>query len=456
MEKLKTRYICQNCGHSSLKWLGRCPGCEQWDTLVEEVVKDIHKTKDNISVTSSVLSIQEISIDSSSRMPVGILEFDRLLGGGIIPGSVTLVGGEPGIGKSTLLLQVAGQLARRNISVLYITGEESVEQTKVRAQRLGIDSPNLYLLNETNIDAIRFHITDLKPKVVVIDSIQIVYLPLLSSAPGSVAQVRECASLLTALVKKENISLFLVGHVTKSGAIAGPRVVEHLVDTVLYFEGDTHNRYRILRAVKNRFGSTEEIGIFSMQADGLQEVANPSEIFLSREKEEVSGSIVVAAMEGTRPILVELQALVSPTIFGMPERRTIGLDYRRLAILLAVLEKRVGVRLQNQDVFVNVVGGVRLSEPAIDLGTVLSVVSSFREIPISRGIVAIGEVGLGGEVRPVREIGRRMTEAQRLGFKEIILPKSNIVEIGSKTNIKLVGVNTVTEAVGCVFGKSNS
>ena len=453
MDKLKTRYICQNCGHSSLKWLGRCPSCEQWDTLVEEVVKDIHRAKDNVSVTSNVLSIQEISIDGSSRIPIGILEFDRLLGGGIIPGSVTLLGGEPGIGKSTLLLQVAGQLSARSVSVLYITGEESVEQTKIRAQRIGIENSSLYLLNETNLDAIRSHITDLKPKVVVVDSIQIVYLPDLSSAPGSVAQVRECTSLLTALVKKENISLFLVGHVTKSGAIAGPRVVEHLVDTVLYFEGDTHNRYRILRAVKNRFGSTEEIGIFSMQADGLQEVTNPSEIFLSRGQEQVSGSIVVAAMEGTRPILVELQALVSPTIFGMPERRTIGLDYRRLAILLAVLEKRVGIRLQNQDVFVNVVGGVRLSEPAIDLGTVLSVVSSFREVPISQRIVVIGEVGLGGEVRPVREIGRRITEAQRLGFKEIILPKSNIGEITGKVSIKLVGVSTVKEAVGYIFGK---
>lgn len=458
MEKLKTRYICQNCGHSSLRWLGRCPSCEEWDTLVEEAVRS-SGAKDSVSVTSTVYSLPEIQTEHSKRIPIGIFEFDRLLGGGIVPGSVTLLGGEPGIGKSTLLLQVASQLANKGISALYITGEESVGQTKLRAQRLGLHGSNLYLLSETNLDAIQVHITNLKPQAVVIDSIQIMYLPALSSAPGSVAQVRECASLLTALVKKEGISLFLVGHVTKSGAIAGPRVVEHIVDTVLYFEGDTHNRYRILRAVKNRFGSTEEIGIFSMQADGLQEVSNPSEIFLSRGEDHVSGSIVVAAIEGTRPILVELQALVAPTIYGMPERRTIGLDYRRLAILLAVLEKRAGLRLQNQDVFVNVVGGVKLSEPAIDLGTVLSVVSSFREIPIPRGTVAIGEVGLGGEIRAVREVGRRIAEAQRLGFKEIILPRSNTEQIAGKSNganIKVVGVNTVTDAVKYLFGINTS
>lgn len=452
MEKLKTRYICQSCGYSSLRWLGRCPSCQEWDTFVEEIVRDIKRTRNVTDVSSRAYSLKDIQTEQSERMPVGILEFDRLLGGGLVPGSVTLLGGEPGIGKSTLLLQVASQLAKQDIPTLYVTGEESAAQTKIRAQRLGIETDKLFLLSETNIDAIRNQIKDLKPKAVIIDSIQIIYLPELSSAPGSVAQVRECASFLTTLAKKESISLFLVGHVTKSGAIAGPRVVEHLVDTVLYFEGDTHNMYRILRAVKNRFGSTEEIGIFSMRTDGLHEVNNPSEIFLTKNEEEISGSVVVAAIEGTRPILVELQALVAPTIFGMPERRTIGLDHRRLAILIAVLEKRVGLRLQNQDVFVNVVGGVKLNEPAVDLGTVLSIASSFREIPIKRQTVAVGEIGLGGEIRAVREIRRRIAEAERLGFKEIILPQPNLKDITTKRDIKTIGVSTVTDAVKHLFG----
>lgn len=444
---LKTRYICQNCGYSSIRWLGKCPSCEQWDTLVEEVVKEERKDRGIVVPESIVYPLREVDINNTKRISTDINEFDRLLGNGIVPGSVILLGGEPGIGKSTLLLQVACALSNKDISVLYITGEESLEQTKLRAERLGLVGNNLFLLNETNIDVIISHIETQKPQVVIIDSIQIMYLQALSSAPGSVAQVRECAGMLSAVAKRMGTSLFLIGHVTKSGAIAGPRVVEHLVDTVLYFEGDTHNRYRILRTLKNRFGSTEEIGIFNMRHDGLHEVANPSDIFLSERESPVSGSIVVASIEGTRPILVELQALVAPTIFGMPERRTIGLDYRRLAILLAVLEKRVGLRLQNQDVFVNVVGGIKLTEPAVDLGMVMAVVSSFREIPIPLGTVAIGEVGLGGEVRPVSHIDRRLSEIERLGFKKVVLSKKNKEQLQGTKRVQLIGVDTVGDAV---------
>lgn len=452
MDKFKTHYICQNCGYASIRWLGKCPSCEQWDTLVEEVIKETRSKEVGIPQDSVVYSLPQINIGLSKRVEIGINEFDRLLGGGIVPGSVILLGGEPGIGKSTLLLQVACALSRRDISVLYVTGEESLEQTKLRAERLGLKGESLLLLNETNIDVIINHINNQKPQVVIIDSIQIVYLSALSSAPGSVAQVRECASALTNVVKRQGISLFLIGHVTKTGAIAGPRVVEHLVDTVLYFEGETHNKYRILRTLKNRFGSTEEIGIFNMRADGLHEVTNPSEIFLSERETPASGSIVVASIEGTRPILVEIQALVAPTIFGMPERRTIGLDYRRLAILLAVLEKRVGLKLQNQDVFVNVVGGIKLNEPAVDLGVVLAVVSSFKEIPIPAGTVAIGEVGLGGEIRPVSHIERRLSEIERLGFKKVILPQKN----ATTKKIQIIGVDTVNSAVEEFFGRSKS
>lgn len=456
MEKLKTHYICQNCGYSSIRWLGKCPSCEQWDTLVEEVIQEEKKNRDPLSAKSVVFPFQEVSISNINRMQVGINEFDRLLGNGIVPGSVVLLGGEPGIGKSTLLLQVACALSQKGITVLYITGEESVEQTKLRANRLGLKGDNLFLLNETNIDVIINHIENKKPQVVIIDSIQIMYLSGLSSAPGSVAQVRECAGILTNTAKRNNISLFMIGHVTKTGSIAGPRVVEHLVDTVLYFEGDTHNRYRILRTLKNRFGSTEEIGIFNMQYDGLREVTNPSEIFLSSRETPISGSIVVASIEGTRPILVELQALVSPTIFGMPERRSIGLDYRRLAILLAVLEKRARLRLQNQDVFLNVVGGIRLNEPAVDLGMILAVVSSFKEIPISLDTVAIGEIGLGGEVRSVNNVDHRIKEVERLGFKRIILPRKNKELLKGLKKIELIGVDTINEAVEGLFGRTKS
>lgn len=448
MEKLKIRYVCQSCGQTSLKWLGKCPGCDQWDTFIEEVVS----TANRISLgrqqpTAKVSNLSDISAGDFQYLPVGISEFDRLLGGGIVPGAVILLGGEPGIGKSTLLLQVACSLAGSELDVLYVSGEESAQQTKLRAQRLGLAQTGLNLLTETNLSNIITQLESLKPKVAIIDSIQIIYLPELSSAPGSVAQLREGVSALVRIAKTEGISLLLIGHVTKSGAIAGPRVVEHLVDTVLYFEGDSHHQYRILRAVKNRFGSTDEIGIFTMRENGLQEVNNPSQVFIDTRKEAISGTTVVAAIEGTRPLLVELQALVSSTIFGMPERRTTGLDHRRLAILLAVLEKRVGLRLQDKDVFVNIAGGIKLWEPAIDLGIVMTVVSSFREIPIPGNVVVFGEVGLGGEVRPVSQAERRIAEARRLGFKTVILPQANNEQIKDKKDIELVGVDTVNQAV---------
>jgi DNA repair protein RadA/Sms len=456
VEKFKTRYICQNCGYGSLKWIGKCPSCEQWDTLVEEVVKEEKKSQKEAGSNSIVYSLSDVSTKDFIRVKSNINEFDRLLGGGIIPGSVMLLGGEPGIGKSTLLLQAASTIANTGVSVLYITGEESIQQVKLRSDRLKSSVKNLFLLSETNVDSIINHLEEQKPQIAIIDSIQTLYSSDFSSAPGSVAQVRECTSILTIAAKKKGISLFLIGHVTKTGAIAGPRVVEHLVDVVLYFEGDTHNRYRILRTLKNRFGSTEEIGIFHMQADGLEEVSNPSEIFLNTRENPVSGSIVVASMEGTRPILVELQALVSPTIFGMPERRTTGLDHRRLAILLAVLEKRVGLRLGNLDVFVNVVGGIKLIEPAVDLGVLLAVSSSLREVPIPYGVVAIGEVGLGGEVRAVNHVERRLSEIERLGFKKVILPKRNKEQMKNTDKIQLVGVDNINTAVEEIIGKSKS
>lgn len=451
MNKLKTSFVCQNCGYSSLRWQGKCPSCEQWDTLIEEIVKEASKGLSPTPTKSTVYSINDVDTISARRISIGIAEFDRLLGDGVMPGSVVLLGGEPGVGKSTLLIQVASALALKGNSVLYVSGEESLAQIKMRAQRIGLSGEGLLLLNETNVESIVDHIEKHKPQLVIIDSIQVLYLPDLSSAPGSVTQVRESAGYLTGIAKRKGMSLFLIGHVTKNGSIAGPRVVEHLVDTVLYFEGDTHNRYRILRTLKNRFGSTDEIGIFNMQSNGLHEVSNPSEIFLSMAEGKGSGSIVVAAIEGTRPILVELQALVSPTVFGMPERRTIGLDHRRLSVLLAVLEKRAGFKLQNQNVFVNVVGGIKLSEPVIDLGMILAIVSSFREISIPAETVALGEVGLGGEVRPVTYIKRRVNEALRLGFKKIIMPCKNLEQLKDLDKIKLVGVTNINEAIEALF-----
>jgi DNA repair protein RadA/Sms len=417
--------------------------------MVEEVKTDYEQIKDKGALYRREPEIlSEIKITEDERIKTHIFELDRILGGGIVTGSVVLVGGEPGIGKSTLLLQVSRNLARQNNMILYISGEESVKQTKLWPNRLNCDSQNLYLVNETNLDLIIEYIKKLSPKVVIVDSIQVLYKSVLSSIPGSITQVRECAGELTLLAKGSGVSIFLVGHITKEGSIAGPKVLEHIVDCVLYFEGERHTSFRLLRAVKNRFGPTNEVGVFQMTQEGLMEVANPSELFLSQRPQDSRGSIVTAAMEGSRPILVEVQALVTATSFGMPRRWSQGVDYNRTLLLIAVLEKRLGLGLKMQDVYVNVAGGVRVGEPAIDLAIASAIASSFRERYIQKDTVTLGEVGLGGEVRAVSQLKLRIEEAHRLGFKRCILPKSGLSRLRiSKDKIELVAVNTVKEAL---------
>lgn len=455
MPKVKSRYICQECGYVSTQWLGRCPDCNQWNSLVEDLQVGGGQNRRTIFFAeehfSEPQSLAEIELAEDERQQTGICELDRVLGGGIVPGSVILIGGDPGIGKSTLLLQTSHYLSLERELVLYISGEESARQTKLRAQRLGTADGKLYIVSEVNLDIIEKHINQLAPGVVVIDSIQTMYRSDLSSAPGSVSQVRECAAALIYLAKRRGVTVFLIGHVTKEGALAGPRILEHMVDTVLYFEGEVHHNYRILRSIKNRFGSTQEIGIFRMEENGLKEVANPSEIFLTERPLNVSGSIVVPCMEGTRPLLVELQALVSSTNFGVPRRMVNGVDYNRASLLFAVLEKRGGLYLQNQDVFLNVAGGVKLREPAIDLGIILAVASGFKNVPTPPRMVAFGEVGLGGEVRAVNQAEKRMMEAAKLGFEQCLVPAYNLGNLKKGNNkIELVGVRTVQEALDIV------
>jgi DNA repair protein RadA/Sms len=400
-----------------------------------------------VAYRSEPVPITEIKVQKNIRISCGVEEFDRVLGGGIVPGSVILIGGDPGIGKSTLLLQATGGLSSRGLKVLYVSGEESAEQTKLRGDRLGISHGNLYILTETCLEEIFRQIEKLKPDILVVDSIQTMFTSALHSAQGSVSQVREVAAQLMVLSKRTKLSTFIVGHVTKAGAIAGPRVLEHIVDTVLYFEGERNHPYRILRAVKNRFGSTNEIGVFEMKTMGLIEVANPSELFLSeRPSDRVSGSVVVSSVEGTRPILIELQALVTPSNLGVPRRMTKGVDANRVALLMAVLEKRVGFFLQSQDIFVNIAGGVRVDEPAVDLGLTTAVASSFKNIPIDRKTVVIGEVGLGGEVRAVNHIESRLREAEKLGFTRCIIPKNSLERLIDSFIIEIQGVSTVEEA----------
>lgn len=429
--------------------MGRCPGCGQWNTLVEERTESGKKIVGGISTGEKPLPVTVIQTEEETRISTGIGELDRVLGGGIVPGSLILIGGDPGIGKSTLLIQISQEVGQAG-RVLYVSGEESAKQTKLRANRLGVDNPNVYVVAETRLKTIEEYISEILPRIVIIDSIQTVFSEELQSAPGSVSQVRDCTARLMRIAKEQDIPIFIVGHVTKEGAIAGPRVLEHMVDTVLYFEGERHHTFRILRGVKNRFGSTNEIGIFEMGDRGLRQVVNPSEIFLTKRNEKVSGSAVVSSMEGTRPVLAELQALVSTTNYGVPRRTVTGVDYNRVALTIAVLEKRIGLGLGNQDIFVNVVGGIKIDEPAADLGVALSIVSSYRDLPIPAGTVIIGELGLTGEIRPVSRIEARVKEAEKLGFNKVIIPADNQGRFG-KTEVSVAGVRNISEAMEEVF-----
>jgi len=428
--------------------MGKCPGCNNWNTLVEELErKQVGGRERGMSTKQKAQPITEVISDEEPRLDTTLGELNRVLGGGLVLGSLVLVGGDPGIGKSTLLLQTSFALAHQNNKVLYISGEESVKQIKMRADRLGVQTSNLLVVTETDLEQVEEQITFVDPDVVIIDSIQTIFHPAVTSAAGSVAQVRECTSHLMRIAKSKGIAIFIVGHVTKEGAIAGPRMLEHMVDAVLYFEGDRHNTFRILRAVKNRFGSTNEMGIFEMKEKGLTEVENPSELFLAERPIGVAGSTVVASMEGTRPVLVELQALVSPTSFATPRRMATGVDHQRIAMIMAVLEKRVGLMLQNQDAYVNVAGGVRLDEPAIDLAIAVSIASSFRDHSTNPYDVVIGEIGLTGEVRGVSRIEQRIREAEKLGFKRVIIPERSMRGLEKPSGIEVIGVKNVEEAL---------
>ncbi len=453
----KSVFFCQNCGHEEAKWLGQCPACGEWNTFAEEKINTGITKGTTVSARSvresvraaGVVALNDVTADDNARIRSGIRELDRVLGGGIVPGSLVLVGGDPGIGKSTLLLQVCQRLAGER-KVLYISGEESQAQIKLRANRMGAFASGLYLLCETNLETIRGVIEREKPELVIIDSIQTMYSEEVSSAPGSVSQVRESTNIFMQLAKGLCVPIFIVGHVTKEGNVAGPRVLEHMVDTVLYFEGDRHASYRILRAVKNRFGSTNEIGVFEMRQTGLEEVENPSEYMLSGRPENASGSVVACSMEGTRPILIEIQALVCHSNFGMPRRTAAGTDYNRVNLLMAVLEKRLGMALGNSDAYVNIAGGIRMNEPAIDLGIVMALVSSYRNRPIDEKTIVFGEVGLSGEVRAVNMPEQRVAEARKLGFQTCILPEVSMKMVKGIRGIKLVGVKTISDAVNTI------
>lgn len=452
MAKGKTSiFFCQSCGYESSKWMGQCPGCKEWNTFVEEVVdKKSAGTLAKQKATASeakVLPLSQIEMTYDKRVSTDMKELDRVLGGGIVQGSMVLVGGDPGIGKSTLLLQVCRNLSEHNIKVLYISGEESLQQIKIRAERIGNFGDSLKLLCETNLDTIKAVIDWEKPQIVVIDSIQTMFNEEVSSAPGSVSQVRESTGVLMQIAKGMGISIFIVGHVTKEGVVAGPRVLEHMVDTVLYFEGDRHAAYRILRGVKNRFGSTNEIGVFEMRQDGLVEVENPSEYMLSGKPEGASGSVVACSMEGTRPILLEVQALVCHSNFGIPRRTAAGTDFNRVNLLMAVLEKRLGLKLGDCDAYVNIAGGIKMNEPAIDLGIVLALISSYKDKPIDEKTICFGEVGLSGEVRAVNMAEQRVQEAKKLGFEVCILPEVCRKSMTEVKGIRLVGVSNLLDAM---------
>lgn len=459
MAKSNPRYVCQECGHEAHKWMGKCQGCGAWNTLVREepeseVEARVPQTSSNgasggAGEHGQPERLTDVELGTDARLQTGIAEFDRVMGGGVMQGSFSLIAGDPGIGKSTLMTELGGYLPERDI--LYVTGEESKRQVKLRAQRLGVDSDNLYLLAETNVEQIGDAVQEVAPDLLVVDSIQTIYRPDLSSAPGSVSQVRESTASLLKMTKEQEFSTFLVGHVTKKGTIAGPRVLEHMVDTVLYFEGDQHHAYRILRSVKNRFGAANEIGVFEMREDGLHEVPNPSELFLSERGYGVSGSTVVCSLEGTRPILVEIQALVTPTSYNTPQRTVTGFPSQRLQMLLAVLEKRSGLAFSDHDVFVNVAGGVTLDEPAVDVGVALAAASSFRDIPADTGSALIGEVGLGGEIRTVSQIEPRLKEAAKLGFERAVIPENNLDRVAGEHDLEVTGAADLRDVLDLVL-----
>ena len=456
LKNKKTVYFCQECGYESAKWMGQCPGCKAWNTFVEETVSAKKNPSGNLKSSEkrqNPVILKDISLSEDERQTTQIGELDRVLGGGIVPGSLVLVGGDPGIGKSTLLLQVCRNLAENQVTVLYISGEESLRQIKLRANRIGDFNDKMQLLCETNLEVIREVIERKKPDVVVIDSIQTMFHEDVSSAPGSVSQVRESTNILMQIAKGMGISVFIVGHVTKEGNVAGPRVLEHMVDTVLYFEGDRHASYRVLRAVKNRFGSTNEIGVFEMCNTGLEEVKNPSEYMLNGRPEDASGSVVACSMEGTRPILVEIQALVCQSNFGIPRRTAVGTDFNRVNLLMAVLEKKVGIHLGTSDAYVNIAGGMKMTEPAIDLGICLAIVSSCKDVVIPDKVMVFGEVGLSGEIRAVSMAGQRVQEAKKLGFETVMLPEVCKSSVGKPEGINLVYVSQIRDAISYIMRK---
>ena len=457
MKKPETIFACQNCGHQSRKWLGKCPECGEWNSLVEErertakkgTIRNGFKLRDVTAIAYS-----EIESQDETRISSGVTEFDRVLGGGLVPGTLVLIGGDPGIGKSTLMLQVADRLSANgagNNAVLYVSGEESERQIKLRGERLRIEAKNLFLLPETNLENIFHEVERLNPAAIVVDSIQTVFSAMIESAPGSVSQVREAAHQFPLLAKNRTIPVFLIGHITKDGSIAGPKALEHIVDTVLYFEGERHHNHRIVRAVKNRFGAANEIGVFEMTGAGLVPVANPSQMFLQERPHNVAGSVVTACMEGTRPLLVEIQALVSETKYGTGRRMTQGVDQNRVALLMAMLEKRLGLQMLGDDVFVNIAGGLEVDEPAVDLGVVAAITSSFKNIPIDAHTTVYGEVGLNGEVRGTTQAAVRAREAQALGFKKIVMPGSNKSGLERLLGVDVVGVKSVEEALAELF-----
>ena len=443
----KSIFFCQNCGHEENKWLGQCPMCKEWNSFVEETVTVTRNSSTKQIKEAEVVALKSVETNNEDRICTTIKELDRVLGGGIVPGSLVLVGGDPGIGKSTLLLQVCQKLCESKKQVLYISGEESLKQIKLRANRMGEFTEELLLLCETNLEIIKNVIEKRKPEMVVIDSIQTMYSDEVASAPGSVSQVRESTNIFMQLAKGLGIPIFIVGHVTKEGTVAGPRVLEHMVDTVLYFEGDRHASYRILRGVKNRFGSTNEIGVFEMRQNGLVEVGNPSEYMLSGRPENASGSVVACSMKGTRPILLEIQALVCNSNFGMPRRTAAGTDYNRVNLLMAVLEKRAGIHLSASDAYVNIAGGIKMNEPAIDLGIVMALVSSYKNCPVDEKTIVFGEVGLSGEVRAVNMPEQRVVEAKKLGFETCIMPKVSMDAVKEIKGIKIIGVSSISDAI---------